>query len=308
MKDKAGNPFKVGMDSGVEAVGRDGRIAALAASALEEAVAGIPLAPRVRLPIYLGLPEYGRFFDERRALKICSTLSAPLVERCEPQILPVPEGNAAGLIALERAVAGIHSRAFEVCVVGGADSTVDADILEWLDDEKRLRSETNRWGFPPGEGSAMLGVCSPSFARASRLPVLASVASLQTSVEPHPLGAKGVCTGEGLAFAMAKAAQAAGTRVGRQYCDIDGDRYREHELSFALQRVPPATFLDALDYEAPVDRWGNVGAAWGPALCVLAIVVAQLGFGTTEWPMVWCGSDSGRRGALVLHLEARARQ
>lgn len=303
MRDKVGEPFMMGLDGKLEGGDRDQRMFALAESALDEVLAFIPTAPNVPLPIYLGLPEYGPFFNELRANALCRRLAAGLVQRCQPQVLPVPEGNAAGLVALERAITALQGHMCDVCIVGGVDSFVDADLLELLDEQGRLLSTANRWGFAPGEGAGMLAVCSPWFAQANRLRVLGSIASVATTVEPNRMNTKTVCLGEGLGQAMAWAAATAGTRVGLQYCDIDGDRYREHELGYALQRVPPGTFENAVDYVAPADRWGNVGAATAPLLTSLPIVTVQRHLSAIPWPMVWCGSESGRRGAMVLYLE-----
>jgi len=303
MRDKTGEPFTMGLDGRLADGDRDQRMLALAQSALEEVLAFVPTAPTVPLPIYLGLPEYGPFFDEARAQALCRRLGAGLVERCQPQVLPVPEGNAAGLVALERAIAALQARRCDVCIVGGVDSFSDADLLEQLDEQGRLLSAASRWGFAPGEGAGMLAVCSPWFAQANRLRVLGSIASVATTVERNHVHARTVCLGEGLGQAMARAAAAAGARIGRQYCDIDGERYREHELAYALQRVAPGTFENSVDYDAPADRWGNVGAATAPLLALLPVVAAQRRLTAAAWPMVWCGSESGRRGAMVLYLE-----
>lgn len=303
MKDKAGEPFMIGLDGKLGAESRDERMLVMAASALDEVLAFVPTAPSVRLPIYLGLPEYGPFYDERRAHALCRRLAEPLVQRCQPQVIPVPEGNAAGLVALERAIAGLRARMFDICVVGGVDSFVDADLLEQLDDDQRLLSTSNRWGFPPGEGAGMMAVCTPLFAHGNRMRVLGSIASVAITVEENRMGTETICLGEGLGRAMAQAAAAAGVRVGRQYCDLDGERYREHELAYAIQRVPLGTFENATDYVAPADRWGNVGAATAPLLALFPVVVAQRHLRHCLWPMVWCGSENGRRGAAVLHTE-----
>ncbi len=302
MRDKAGEPFMVGMEPTIEASDRDARIVALAEGALDEVLETLGPSLSTALPLYLGLPEYGPFFEERRAQGIGRALAA----RCRAQVVTVPEGNAAGLVAMEHAIAALAGRKHDLCLVGGVDSLVDADILEWLDDEERLLSTSNRWGFPPGEGAAMLAVCSPSFARANRLPTVAYIASLATSFEPNRMGTETVCTGEGLSQAIAQAATV-GAPIGRQYCDIDGDRYREHEYGFAIQRLHPRTFKDGLDYLTLADRWGNVGAATAPLLAIVSIVSAQRKLRDDPWPMVWCGSENGRRGAMVLHLEPGAR-
>ncbi|MCK4857539.1 MAG: hypothetical protein KAT58_06200 [candidate division Zixibacteria bacterium] len=304
MVDKSGEPFMVAMDSTLEDHNRHERIFVLARSALLEVLEKIPSTSATTLPIYLGLPEFGPFYSQHHAHALCQRLAAEVSWRCKPQIVPVTEGDAAGLAAMERAVAGISDGMFQCCIVGGVDSFLDPDILESLDDVCRVASIANRWGFPPGEGAGMLAVCSPEFARVSCLHILGWVVSLASTVEKNPINTKTICLGTGLAKVMQKAAGVAGNQVTKQYCDINGERYREHEFSYAILRVPPPTFVNSLDYVSPVDCWGHNGAATGPLLSLLPLVCHNLGFSPGQWPMVWCGSENGRRGAMVLHLQS----
>lgn len=306
MVDSHGNPFMVAMDRTYESYRRRERLVHLASSALSEVVETLPLAANDPLTVYLGLPEYGPFFSEADGAHLCGQLSRDASIRADLRFLPIADGHASGVVAMERAVFGLESRMFSCCIVGGVDSWLDADLLETLDRDRRLISEHTRWGFSPGEGAAMLAVCTFDFARQAGLPILAWVASASSAVEPHHMHTQTVCTGEGLGAVMKAVSARAGAPITRQYCDINGERYREHEFSYAILRVPHGAFVDAVDYVAPADAWGNCGAASAPMLSLLPLVTHAHGFSPGPWPMVWSSSESGRRGAMVFHLGSGA--
>ena len=149
----------------------------------------------------------------------------------------------------------------------------------------------------------MLAICSARFARECGLKPRAWIAAGLTTHELARMRTETVCTGEGLGLAFKAAAARAGASITKQYCDLDGERYREHEFSFAILRAPKTAFVDAVDYVAPADCWGSTGAATGALLAILPVLHHERGASPGPWPMVWCGSENGRRGVLVLHLE-----
>lgn len=302
MVDRAGDPFRVCMDATLAQPERLLRMEELAVGALEEVLGGVPHGPKQPITILLGVPEPSEI-PPVLVQRLCQRITARLAGRCQAHIVPIAEGNASVVVAFERALAAFADRSLECCIVGGVDSWIDPDVLEGLDAERRTLSLSNRWGVPPGEGAAMLAVCSTGFARQSGLRPRAWVAAAVTTVEANRARTDTVCIGEGLGAAMTTAATRAGASITKQYCDLDGDRYREHELSFAIMRVPAAAFVDAVDYVAPADCWGSVGAATGAMLAMLPVLHHERGASPGAWPMIWCGSDNGRRGALVLHLE-----
>lgn len=309
MRDKAGDPFFVAMDSTLDARGRYPRMFMLAQSALLEVVAGLPRrSEQAALPIYIGLPETPEPSSERTLQdNFCQHLAATVAGLYQPSIVGVPYGNAAGVVALERALAGLHARQFDCCVVGGVDSWIDPDLLEPLDRAGHIASASNRWGFPPGEAAAMMAVCTAAFARQNGLTPLAKIVAVATGVEENRIHTETICVGRGLADVLNSTAAAALEPVDQQYCDIDGQRYREHEFSYAALQLAPERFVDTIAYQAPADRWGHVGAASIPMLAMLPIVAHLRRRPCYRWPMIWSGSNSGLRGAVLLHLEGGAR-
>jgi 3-oxoacyl-[acyl-carrier-protein] synthase-1 len=302
MVDKAGDPFMVSMDQTLNEHGRIERMFALAASALEEVVSSMPVAPEESLSIYLGLPELGEFFAQSMVDALCQRLETHLLSVCRPVVIPVPEGNASAILAMQQAISAMGNGVFDCCIVGGVDCLLDPDILEPMDDAGSIASATNRWGFPPGEGAAMLAICSREFAQQKCASPIASIVSLGIAYEPNSIEADAICTGQGLAKAMREAVTVAGVPITKQYCDINGERYREDEFSYAILRLPSSFFVNAADYLAPADCWGHTGAATGALLALLSLSCHRRCFDTGNWPMIWCGSNNGHRAAMVLHL------
>jgi 3-oxoacyl-[acyl-carrier-protein] synthase-1 len=303
MVDKSGDPFAVAMDTSIPDTDRLDRMFALLVSATQEVLEKLERVGREPISAFIGLPETDERFNDRVLRAFCDRCSGAIGSMRDLTIEGIAEGSAAGAIALQRAVAFAIERPDTFCLAGGVDSFVDADVLEGFDDSRRIASASNRWGFPPGEGAGMLAVCSPAFARANRLSVLASIAAVVTTQEPNTLKTESVCIGVGLGQALREAATASDGPITMQFCDINGERYREHEFSFAALRVPPALFLNVIRYVAPADCWGHTGAATAPLLSILPIIYHDRGASPGPRPLVWCGSDKGHRAAVALRLE-----
>jgi len=306
IRDKKGEPFSVATVPNLGSAERHRRLYELACRATQEALESVTAAePLVKPVVHIGLPEVSRHFSRdaglslSRALTDCFSSAHPGIE-----FRPWFEGTAAGLLALQDASDRIQDGKSECEFVAGVDSFIDADLLESLDLERRIASSSNRWGFPPGEGAAVVTIGNQDFARRRGLRTYARVLSVATAYEPKNMHSNGVCLGEALGAVFSGAVEKAGVRITNQFCDIDGDRYREHELSYAILRVPGTTFQNATDYVAPADCWGNCGAATAPLLTLLPVGAKARLAPIGRFPMVWCGSENGRRGAMVLDLES----
>src|SRR5262249_52538231 len=106
------------------------------------------------VPIIIGLPasrpglaeNLGEQFVERFRIHLQKYYPISSVEILE-------NGHAAGLMALESGWQKIKSGAVDVCIVGGVDSYLDPNTLEWLDNCDQLHSSSNSYGFIPGEAA-----------------------------------------------------------------------------------------------------------------------------------------------------------
>ncbi|MEA3274719.1 MAG: beta-ketoacyl synthase N-terminal-like domain-containing protein [Pseudomonadota bacterium] len=309
--DKAGEPMSVAMDT---AITTDAtlveRMAVLAEAALRESLA--PLAVTGGLddpvPVFIGLPEgqpgvpkgLDKTLGDR--LDALATLPAPL-----GPITAFANGHSAGLMALQEAARLIHRGEAALCLAGGIDSYIEAERLEWLDAEEQLMSAENRSGFPPGEAAGFCLVASALAAHRLSLPALGNVVSVATDFEPNRIKTETICVGDGLTKAFRQVIRhldLPSERIDAMFCDLNGERYRNEEFVFTLLRTQLA-FVDAGNFRHPADCWGDVGAASGPLLAVLAVIAGMKGYADGRRCLLWTSSEGGQRGAALLEVAHR---
>lgn len=213
-------------------------------------------------------------------------------------------GHAGGLMALQAAAQWLARGDLHAVLVVGVDSYHDAQTLRSLEIHRRLKSSLIRGGFLPGEAAGACLLVRKAVAEHASLEVLAKVRSAATAVEPNPLRATEPCVGVGLTAAIASATQVLQLpqeEITLTYCDLNGERFRNEEFAFAQLRTQDA-FADANNYLSPADCWGDVGAASGPLYVALAAASKQRGYAKGAFPLLWAGSDSGYRSALMVSL------
>jgi 3-oxoacyl-[acyl-carrier-protein] synthase-1 len=301
--DKTGEPMMVTMDSALspDLEGVD-RFYELALPAMNEALAPAVELKGIRLPIptFIGLPEKrpGRPND------LEAELSRRLESKFPVQIRMIPNGHTSGLMALEEARRAIQDGEAEFCLAGGVDSYLEPETLEWLDAEKQLLSAENRSGLVPGEAASFILVTSTSIARRFHLSISAWIIGTATVLEEHKIKTDSVCIGAGLSDAIFRATQSLelpAEKVSAMICDLNGERYRSEEFTFAVLRTQ-AVFDDANDFLTPADCCGDVGAASGMLFANLAIESGQRGYSKGTRILLWTSSEGGERGATVLQI------
>jgi len=303
--DKTGEPMSLARDAGL---GTDvkllSRFETMLISAISEALNGrLSISSNMKIACWIGLPEPrpGLSSDMERSL------SASIATRFDlhpSTINLLPRGHAAGLMAIQVAAQRISDGELDVCIAAGVDSYHDPDTLEWLDRNGLLMSAVNRNGFPPSEAAGACLLASRTAADRYGLPVLATIAAAATAVEPHPIRSTGVCIGQGLSNAIKSvidSLQLPKETITATYCDLNGERYRNEEFGYTLLRVQES-FVDAHDYLSPADCWGDVGAASGLLFASLAIAANQRGYGKGPLPLLWAGSESGYRTAVLMNV------
>jgi len=311
--DKAGEPMMMACDAVLspELDGTD-RYVQLARTALRQALqplTGRQLAGQI-VPAIVGLPE------ERpgRSRDLEAVLADDLIATAHElgislRVQTLPSGHSAGLMALEAAVARIRSGEIPICLVGGVDSYIQGETLEWLDENRQLMSAANRSGFPPGEAAGFCLLASSSFASAASLDPLAHVATVSRSFEKHQIKTDTICIGEGLSAAIRGACgplDRARGPVEQTWCDLNGERYRSTEYTYAVLRH--WQLFKTAQVAHPADCWGDVGAASGPLFAALAIAGWTRGYAKGRRALLWAGSESGYRAAAVLEqVDGRTR-
>jgi hypothetical protein len=299
MVDRAGEPYVVGACPWIKTTGRADRLLVLARAAITDAVTALG-QPLARVPTFVATSELLPPDAEPFARMLAERLRQAL-HPLELDVTVVPQGNAAGFSALTATIAELELRRHPVCIVAGADSFVDADLLDTLDVEARLACPRHRWGFPPGEAGAALVLASAEVQRGYRLPSMGEVLSVAVGHEPHHARAETPCTGEGLGAVITDALRASGTRgIATTLCDLDGERYRDREYTWASQRVPPGLPFDATRYQTLVPSIGAVGGATAILALATAACWGTRGHHSESDVLTWAGSELGLRGAAVL--------
>lgn len=211
-----------------------------------------------------------------------------------------PAGSAGSLRALADAAALLRRKICRYCVIGGVDSWLDADTLRWLDEHRRLKSQSNPDSFIPGEAAAFVVIESASSASQRGKKPYAECTEVSTAQEEHTVWDDGPCTAQALSECLRAAVTALASRnkpPGAVLCDLNGENYRSTEWGYALTRafrngqpVPPLVH--------PADCIGDTGAASGAIL--LGLAAFGVGQEAVPWneALVWCSSDSGLRAAL----------
>jgi 3-oxoacyl-[acyl-carrier-protein] synthase-1 len=283
---------------------RHARMVRLAASALIEALEGVPSSSRI--PLLLGAPEPlpGRanpagpqFLEDLRA----QSDAAFDVTRSRL----IHKGRAAGLLAAHEAVARIAEGESDRVLIGGVDTFLDAHALGALDREGRILAHGVMDGFTPGEGAAFLLLGAPGRPKPNVGTPLARLEAVGLGREPGHRYSEEAYRGEGLAaafqslFAAAPEGQGA---VRSILAGLNGEHFGSREWGVARQRHT-RRFDAGAHVEHPVQSFGDTGAALAPLL--LGLAALGLSRGDLEGPcMVWASSDREDRGAALIGRRA----
>jgi 3-oxoacyl-[acyl-carrier-protein] synthase-1 len=305
MIDRVGDRIPCAIDRALDAtkMGVD-RYVTLTETALREA--SEPLQPfselRLRVPLYLALPEFRPGFTGRDADELTAKIAR--IENLPFEIADVrtsSEGHAAGLSVLSFAASAIQRDEIDLCIVGGVDSYLHPDTLEWLDANRQLAGEDARSAFVPGEAAGFCILASDRMAKRLGMASRAEVSAAAVGREARLIKSADVCLGEGLTDVVRRVTQRVVESAGHVdtiICDINGERYRGEEWGFVCLRVGEY-FADPTAYWSPADCWGDVGAASGPLFVMLACEMAHRGVPATTM-LLWASSEGGLRAAALL--------
>jgi 3-oxoacyl-[acyl-carrier-protein] synthase I len=259
--------------------------------------------PRLRLPVYLGLPGLRPGFNQQDAETVrigIIRLEGMPVELLEVTVFT--EGHAAGLLALATATEQIQQGVFEACIIGGVDSYFQPDTMEWLDANRQLAGAVSRSAFVPGEGAGFCLLMNDRIRKQLGLDSLACVPSVAIGRETKLIKTSDICLGACLTTVVQSAVNGlppGSGRINAVICDINGERYRGEEWGFVCLRLSQL-FDDPTAYESPANCWGDMGAASAPLFAMLSCQAALRGYAKGPRTLLWASSENGFRGAAVI--------
>jgi 3-oxoacyl-[acyl-carrier-protein] synthase-1 len=255
------------------------------------------------VPVFLGLPNLTP--DEAPWLMhvpaYLQTLTGVTVDRARSVVMP--QGRAAALLALERALDVVRSDSAAAVVVGGVDSYLDLRLLGTLDAEQRILGSRVMDGFIPGEGAAFFVLTGPDVpATQARQPRVVVHGAASAMDEGHRYGTA-PARGEGLAMALAQLRQRAGELpgpIGTTFAGFNGENFDAKMWGVARLRHNDF-FAPSMVIEHPADQYGDAGAATGAVL--LSLATKSLSNGTRPGPaLVWAASDREPRCCAVVSV------
>ena len=193
-----------------------------------------------------------------------------------------------------------------ICVVGGVESWFEPKSLAWLARSGQLMGSNGRSAFFPGEGASFAVLATEAGRLRLGLPSLAVIRGTGVAHEAARIKSESDNLGIGLASAVQQACHGLGDAlISDIYCDINGERYRSEEWGLAILRTGHR-YRDPSAYVAPASQWGDLGAATGAALMTLAVAAWERGRARGPRAMLFAGSESGRRGVVVLERSTRS--
>lgn len=292
LPDEALPPLHPELEKAVSLTSRQVRLLRLAAPALQEALIGDPDGNGV--PLFLGAPEHLKsrpqplnegFFAQ---LGVQSGVGLDIAAS-----KVIFGGRAAGLMALQAAMACLAAGKHSVVLAGGVDTYLDLYLLGTLDMEDRILGQAVMDGFIPGEGAGFVLLSS----RESSFPKLSPVF---TGFEEGHLGSDEPYQGEGLAtvFAEILGSGAFEQPVREVYSAMNGENHWAKEWGVAFLRNQ-GSFDPSHGMHHPADCLGDTGAASGIILTILAAI--GIGKGYRRSPaLITCSSDLGNRAAVAV--------
>jgi 3-oxoacyl-[acyl-carrier-protein] synthase-1 len=295
--DREGEPMRVAAVPWGEADGRiTGRLVELAVQAAQDAMARAD--GRTAIDVMLALPESRPGLPEGFAVEV-GTRFAEVFRKgmAGGKVKVLPRGHAGGLALMGQAATLLRERPERAVLVGGVDSWLVPETLEWLDAIEALHSDAMPWGFCPGEAAAFCLLCGDA-PPDSRLVLLGA----GHAVEWQRIRTRSVCIGEGLSAAWRGALDGVtreNRRIDQVWSDLNSEPYRGDEIALTVARTREH-LAEAVEFVTPADSWGDVGAATGPLLLAAAEVAASKNYAAGPMSLLSASSDGGPRAALIV--------
>ncbi len=215
----------------------------------------------------------------------------------------ITSGHPATMHCLEIAGQLLKKDPDSLCLIGGIDSLLALETLNWFEEAGRLKSETfgRNQSFSPGEAVGFMVVETKNGALRRTKKILAEVTGIGLAKESAPFLSEQPSKGEGLTKACRTALRESACKPGEIAAvlgDLNGEFFRSKEWSYAEFRCFGNNH-ETRPLWHPADCMGSVGAASGAILINMATVALTRGW-IKNYALVFCSDDEGECGAVVL--------
>ncbi len=289
------------------------RMETLLYSAIRECFDNIPekLTHINKLSVYIGLPSERPGLEGEFDRKLQHGVEKLIINYFytfytrEPDIIEchcIPGDNIAGLVAIRKGVTSLLSEESDICLVAAVDSFIHKDTLKWLKQNDRIRHETNKYGFVPGEAAACMLLSSKEFSQTLKLEPLGEIKGIAQRLETNlPENGK-PCLGDQMADAVEQCFNfdpSFQQQVDHVYIDMDGTRARSAEYGFAT-RILGSRIKDPSGFKTTITTMGNIGAAYGLVLANLSLKIGEKGYASGPNSIIITANDTGERVVCLI--------
>jgi 3-oxoacyl-[acyl-carrier-protein] synthase-1 len=277
-----------------------GKLAELAAPAIDECLTAAAPEPTASIPILLAVAE---------PTHPCrpANLETELLDEIEFRLgtgrhrhsAVFPQGHVGGVYALLRARDLINAGRARACIVAGVHSYFDQQVIDTYVEKRRILTDSNSNGFFPGEAGTAILVAASGSQSTPELQILGiGTATEAATIESHaPLRA------EGLTAAINEALTEAGMTMSQaayRITDLTGEHYKFKEAAFAAGRLDSAARTQTFHLWHPIEFIGEVGAAIVPCVLGVAFHAGIRGYAPGSTALCHFGGDGHDRAALVV--------
>ncbi len=268
------------------------RFVELASPALFECAHGASAA----MPLFLALPE-GERYDQRDA-RFGRPLLEALARKTDlaidvEQSLIVRTGHAGFAELVERATQAIADFPAGL-LIGGIDSAFDQRVVTWLDERSRLLRSSGTHGRIPGEAAAFLRVELLAETARTKHAAKLRAGDTEDQTETAPKG-----SAQSRVIRRVAGALHSGS-IEWVMSDLNGEPPRT-DAWLAAEDLARDVLTTAV-HEEVVPHIGDVGAATGALLAVIAIEWAGIGAVRSPNVLIALSSDGPQRGAVAIDL------
>ncbi|VAW67891.1 3-oxoacyl-[ACP] synthase [hydrothermal vent metagenome] len=273
------------------------RLVKMAAMAIRESLAEVPKDQWASIPLLLCVAERERpgrqeYLDDQ----LFSKVQLELEVEFSPGSSVIPHGRVSVAMALQYAQQLIYTDEIPLVLIVATDSLLSWPTLSVYDNNDRLLNNDNSNGFIPGEAGAALLIAKPDATSQLRC-VGVGIATEKAHIDSEePLRANGLTDAIRLALTDAGCEM---HDLDFRICDVSGEQYYFKEAALALSRSlhqPKEKF----DIWHPADCIGEIGAAAGVAMVIIANVASSKGYSKGVNILAHMASDPGQRVAIVL--------
>jgi len=280
-----------------------GKLAEMAAPAIQECLTAAGPVSSQRIPLLLGVSAPDRPFRFAGLdAEILGEISRRLGCELHPASRVVPRDHVATVVALREAAELMANDKVPCVIIAGVDSLVEQDLVEYYLKQRRILTQKNFNGFSVGEAAGALLVVPAEGSPRGTLKVL----GMGLARESATIDSEDPLRAEGLTQAIRSAFLESDTTyedVQYRITDLNGEHYKFKEMALAMVRFQGKPKGRLFDLWHPIEYIGDVGAAIGPIVLAVALHAGQKGYGSGPTVLCTLGNDNGERAAMVVRYE-----